>query len=193
MDNYLGELRVFAGNFAPVGWLLCNGSLLPISQYEALFSLLGTTYGGDGQTTFALPDLRQRIAISSGLITPPGGSQTYTIGQAAGSPNITLLQTNIPSHTHPLVATTATATTGDPTNNLLAASNGNNNTGPTAYPDVNLYTTLPLPAGGTSTPNALLDPGTVNPTGNTQPHENQMPYLVINYIIATAGIYPSSF
>lgn len=193
MDNYLGEIRIFAGNFAPVGWQLCNGALLPISQYEALFTLLGTQYGGDGQTTFAVPDLRQRIAVSTGMISPSGGSQTYTLGQAAGTPSVTLLQTNIPSHTHALVATNTDATTGDPSNNMLAITNGNNNTGPTAYPDVNLYTTLPLPAGGTSVPNALMDPGTINPSGGTQPHDNSMPYVVINYIIATEGIYPSSF
>ena len=191
MDNYLGEIRLFAGNFAPVNWDVCDGKLLPISQYDALFSLIGTQYGGDGITTFALPDLRVRVPISMGQITPAGGSTNYILGQAAGTPNVTLLTTNIPNHTHALVAENTAATTGDPVNNMLAVTNGNNNTGPTAYPDVNLYTTLPLPGGGTTVPNALLDPAAVGPTGGTQPHDNMMPYITINYIIALYGIYPS--
>ncbi|SFM70278.1 Microcystin-dependent protein [Chitinophaga sp. YR627] len=192
MDNYLGEIRLFAGNFAPVNWSVCNGSLLAISQYDALFSLIGTQYGGDGITTFALPDLRVRVPISIGQISPTGGSGNYILGQAAGSPNITLLTSNIPNHTHPLMAVNTTATTGDPVNNMLAATNGNNNTGPTAYPDVNLYTTLPLPGGGTTIPNALMDPASITPIGGTQAHDNMMPYVTINYIIALYGIYPSS-
>ncbi|TWV93285.1 phage tail protein [Chitinophaga pinensis] len=191
MDNYLGEIRLFAGNFAPVNWSVCDGRLLAISQYDALFSLLGTQYGGDGITTFALPDLRVRVPISIGQISANGGTGNYILGQAAGSPNITLLTSNIPNHTHPLVAVNTTATTGDPVNNMLAVTNGNNNTGPTAYPDVNLYTTLPLPGGGTTIPNALLDPAAVTPVGGTQAHDNMMPYVTINYIIALYGIYPS--
>lgn len=191
MDNYLGEIRLFGGNFAPVGWAVCNGALLPISQNDALFSLLGTQYGGDGITTFALPDLRVRIAVSMGQISSAGGSGNYMLGQAAGTPNVTLLTSNIPSHTHELVAVNTAATTGTPTNNMLAITNGNNNTGPTAYPDVNLYTTLPLPAGGTTVPNALMDPASIGIAGGTQPHDNMMPYLTINYIIALNGIYPS--
>ncbi|ACU62334.1 phage tail protein [Chitinophaga pinensis] len=191
MDNYLGEIRLFAGNFAPVNWNVCNGALLAISQYDALFSLIGTQYGGDGITTFALPDLRVRVPISMGQISASGGTGNYVLGQAAGTPNITLLTSNIPNHTHPLVAVNATATTGDPVNNMLAVTNGNNNTGPTAYPDVNLYTTLPLPGGGTTIPNALMDPASISPTGGTQAHDNMMPYVTINYIIALYGIYPS--
>jgi microcystin-dependent protein len=191
MDNYIGEIRLFAGNFAPVGWDVCDGRLLAISEYEALFVLLGTQYGGDGVTTFALPDLRVRIPVSIGQISPAGGSSNYILGQMAGTPSITLLTSNIPSHTHTLQAENTPATTGDPNGNLLAITNGDNNTGPTAYPDVNLYTTLPLPAGGTTIPNALMDPGTIGPIGNTQPHDNMMPYVCINFIIALNGIFPS--
>jgi len=189
MDNYLGEIRLFGGNFAPVGWLACNGTLLSIAQYEALFTLLGTQFGGDGITTFAIPDLRGRIAVGSGQINNNGTN--YVLAQAAGTPNITLLVSNIPSHTHMVMAVNTAATTGDPTNNMMAQTNGDNNTGTQPYPDVNLYTTLPLPSGGTSVPNALMDPGVITPTGNTQPHDNMMPYVCLNYIIATEGIYPS--
>jgi len=191
MDNYLGEIRLFGGNFAPVGWLVCNGALLSIAQNEALFTLLGTQYGGDGITTFAIPDLRGRIAVGTGQIS--GGSTNYVLAQAAGVPNVTLLTSNIPSHTHMIMAVNTAATTGDPTNNMMAQTNGTNSADPTPYPDVNLYTTLPLPDGGTSIPNALMDPTSLTPIGGTQPHDNMMPYVCLNYIIATEGIYPSGF
>lgn len=191
MDNYLGEIRLFGGNFAPVGWSVCNGALLSIAEYEALFTLIGTQYGGDGITTFALPDMRVRIAVSMGQISPSGGSGSYMLGQAAGTQNVTLLTTNIPNHTHGLVAVNTAATTGSPSNNMLAVTNGNNNTGPTAYPDVNLYTTLPLPGGGATAPNAMMDPMSIGPTGGTQAHNNMMPYVTVNYIIALFGIYPT--
>jgi microcystin-dependent protein len=189
MNNYLGEIRLFGGNFAPVGWALCNGTLLSIANNDALFSLIGTTYGGDGITTFALPDLRQRIGYSQGTL--PGGS-TYVMGEQAGSPEVTLITTQIPQHTHTLQAVTDNATTGDPTNNYLANTNGTTSTPPppTPYPDVKLYTTLPLPSGP-ATPNALLDPTALSIVGGTQPHDNMMPYVTINYIIALSGIYPS--
>lgn len=187
MDNYLGEVRLFGGNFAPVGWALCNGTLLGIAENEALFSLIGTTYGGDGITTFALPDMRIRIGLNQGQL--PGG-QTYAMGQSAGVQEVTLISSQIPSHTHAVVATTAAATTGVPANNMLAATNGDNSTITPPYPDVKLYTTLPLPSGP-STPNVLMDPTVLGISGNTQPHDNMMPYVCINYIIALFGIYPS--
>jgi microcystin-dependent protein len=190
MDNYVGEIRLFAGNYAPAGWAICNGDLLSISEYDTLFMLLGTQYGGDGQTTFGLPDLRVRIPIGTGQLV---GGSNYILGQMGGVPSVTLLNTNIPAHSHALQAVNSQATTGDPANNMLAITNGNNNTGPTPYPDVNLYTTLPLPDGGTSIPNALMDPGVVSVAGGTQPHDNMMPYVCINYIIALYGIFPSSF
>ena len=187
MDNFLGEIRIFAGNYAPAGWALCNGSLLSISNESALFALLGTTYGGDGVTTFAVPDLRRRINLNQGQLQ---GGQNYTLGESAGTAQVTLLQSNIPAHTHSIIASNSVATTGDPTNNFLAQTNGDNSTIQPPYPDVKLYTTLPLPSGP-STPNVLLDPGALSMTGGTQPHDNMMPYVCINFIIALTGIFPS--
>lgn len=189
MDNYLGEIRLFGGNFAPVGWALCNGALVSIAVNQALFTLIGTTYGGDGINTFALPDLRQRIGYSQGTL--PGGS-TYVMGEMAGSAQVTLLTPQVPTHTHAVQASTDDATTGDPTNAFLAKTNGTTSTPPppTPYPDVNLYTTLPLPSGP-SAPNVILDATTLSVVGGTQPHDNMMPYVTLTYIIATEGIYPS--
>jgi microcystin-dependent protein len=189
MDNYLGEIRAFAGNYAPTGWEVCRGQLLSISANQALFSLLGTTYGGNGVNDFGLPDLRVRVGLNQGQLA---GGSTYVLGQPGGTQNVTLTTGNIPQHTHPLMATTAPATTGDPTNNLLAQTNGTTSTPPppTPYPDVKLYTTLPLPSGPT-TPNVTMDPNSVTPLGGNQPHDNMMPYTCINFIIATQGIYPS--
>lgn len=189
MDNYIGEIRIFAGNYAPVGWSFCNGSLLSISVNQALFALIGTTYGGDGINTFALPDLRQRIGYHQGTLQ---GGSNYTLGQQSGVANVTLLSSQMPSHTHNLVASSDNATTGDPTNAFLANTNGTTSTPPppTPYPDVKLYTTLPLPSGPT-TPNVTLDAATLSVTGGTLPHDNMMPYVTINYIIALEGIFPS--
>lgn len=187
MDNYLGEIRIFAGNYAPVGWALCNGSLLSISAESTLFALLGTTYGGDGVNTFGVPDLRHRLGLNQGQLA---GGQNYTLGQMAGTQNVTLLQNNTPAHTHSIIASNSVATTGDPTNNFLAQTNGDNSTVQPPYPDVKLYTTLPLPAGPT-TPNVLLDPAALSMTGATLPHDNMMPYVCINFIIALTGIFPS--
>jgi microcystin-dependent protein len=187
MDNYLGEIRIFAGNFAPVGWVLCNGGLLSVNTEQALFSLLGTTYGGDGQNTFGVPDLRTRVGVNQGQLA---GGSTYILGEMAGVPSVTLLQADIPAHTHSMIATTVDATTGSPANNFLAQTNGNNSTVQPPYPDVKLYTTLPLPSGPSS-PNVFMDPATMGITGGTQPHDNMMPYVCINFIIATTGIYPT--
>ena len=189
MDNYLGEIRLFAGNFAPVGWSICNGNLVNISENEALYSLIGTTYGGDGITTFALPDLRQRIACGQG---PLAAGSTYVMGESAGVSEVTLISTQIPAHTHNLQATTDTATSGEPTDSFLANTNGNTSAAPppTPYPDVKLYTNLPLPSGPTA-PNVTLDPTALTVTGGTQPHDNMMPYVTLNYIIALQGVYPS--
>ncbi|SPA49850.1 phage tail protein [Cupriavidus taiwanensis] len=172
---FVGEIRMFAGNFAPEGWQFCAGQTLSIAQYEMLFSLLGTIYGGDGTTTFRLPDLRGNLPLGQGA--GPGLSER-TIGQAFGSPNITLLPGQIPGHTHPIQATNTMASTVTP--------------GPGVLP------------GTTPSPNAFYDSGTANPpgknafaagtlgmSGGTQPHSNQMPTLSLNYIIATDGIYPS--
>lgn len=187
MDNYLGEVRLFAGNYAPSGWAFCNGALVSIAQNEALFSLIGVTYGGDGITNFALPDMRMRIGLNQGQLA---GGQSYPMGQQAGVQDVTLTTSQIPTHTHAILATTAAATTGVPTNNMLAATNGDNSTITPPYPDVKLYTTLPLPSGPTA-PNVTMDPNALTITGSSQPHNNMMPYVCINYIIAMFGIYPS--
>ncbi|SFD15477.1 Microcystin-dependent protein [Chitinophaga sp. CF118] len=187
MDNFLGEIRIFAGNYAPAGWALCNGALQSINSETALFSLLGTTYGGDGITTFALPDFRVRIGVGMGQLA---GGGNYIPGEIGGAPQVTLLPGNTASHTHSLMASNTPATTGDPTNNFLAQTNGNDSTVQPPYPDVKLYTTLPLPSGP-STPNVTLDVNSLSMTGGTQPHDNMMPYVCINYIIALNGIFPS--
>lgn len=159
---YVGEIRMFAGNFAPAGWMLCQGQLLPISQYETLFNLIGTTYGGDGQSTFALPSLASRIPIHQG-----GG---YTIGQAAGEESVTLTTQQIPIHSH--VA--------------LANSNAGNQTGPGggvwASSSLNQFT---------AAPSAQMNTGLIGSTGGSQPHDNMLPYLVINFIISLFGIFPT--
>ena len=172
---YIGEIRMFAFGTrgAPNGWQACDGSLLPISQYDALFALIGTTYGGDGQTTFAVPDLRGRIPIHQG--TGPGLSN-YVIGQMAGTETVTLLSTQMPAHTHTAVATTAAATTGTPgTGVLLGAVSGQTMyatdiTGATAF---------------------TLSPQATGPAGGSQPHDNTMPTLVVQYCISLFGIYPT--
>jgi microcystin-dependent protein len=171
MEPFIGDIEVFAFNFAPVGWLACDGSLQPISQYTSLFNLIGTTYGGDGQTTFALPDLRGRAAIHNG--TGPGLSN-YLIGQSSGVESVTLTVNQLPAHTHPVTGMNVAGTTGDPTNALWA--NETSGLG-------NIY----------AVPNSPLSMGTqcISPDGGSQPHENRSPVLAVNYCIATDGIYPS--
>jgi microcystin-dependent protein len=172
---YIGEIRMFAFGTrgAPNNWQACDGSLLPISQYDALFALIGTTYGGDGQTTFAVPDLRGRLPIHQG--TGPGLSN-YVIGQVAGTETVTVLPTQMPAHTHTMVATSALATAVTPANNLLPASVS----GDTFY--VNTIT------GNTAAP---MSAQMLTLAGGSQPHENCMPTLTVQYCIATFGIFPS--
>lgn len=171
-EPYIGQVSLFAGTFAPRNYAFCNGALLPIQQYTALFSLLGTTYGGDGRTTFALPDLRGRVPIGAGQ--GPGLS-TRSLGQSGGVETVTLLQGQMPPHTHQLLATTSAGSLPGPTNAMLAtpAQVGGSNA---------LYV-----AGGA--PVAMLQ--TIGIAGGSQPHNNLMPYLVINYIIALVGVFPS--
>jgi microcystin-dependent protein len=190
MDYYLGEIRAFAGNYAPEDWALCNGATLPINGNEALYSLLGVTYGGDGVTNFNLPDLRVKLPVGAGTITPQGGTGNYVLAASGGATAVTLTPAELPPHTHTLKGINTPATSSSPANNMLAASNGNNSTVTPPYPDVNLYTTLPLPAGGTTTPNATLGVNAIGNTGNNQAHQNMMPYLVVNFIIAIKGLYP---
>jgi microcystin-dependent protein len=170
MNPYLGEIRIFGGSFAPKGWALCDGQLLSISSNTALFSILGTTYGGDGRTTFALPNLQSRVPVHWGQ--GPGLS-TYTIGHAAGVENVTLNQQQMPQHNHTMGTLSAPGTTNRPNTQLLAQ--------PTSG---NLYG--PAPSDGSA-----LNQAAISMTGGNQPHANLEPYLVMNFIIAVQGIFPS--
>ena len=175
---YLGQITMFAGNFAPLGWALCNGQLVAISQNSALYQLLGTTYGGDGINTFGLPDLQCRIPVHQGTRS---GLSTYVLGQRAGSENITLLANQRPPHTHALNATAAAATSIKIAGNLLPGM-------PTAgTPAPEFYT---LPSGDPPVLTTML-PGSCSAAGQSLPHPNQMPSLCITFIIALEGIYPS--
>ena len=168
-DPYIGEIRMFAGNFAPLGWAFCNGALLPIAQYEALFSLLGTTYGGDGQTTFALPDLRGRGPIHAGQ---GPGLTNHPQGEQGGTETVTLTVAQMPAHTHAPAASSAAGTSSHPNGNVWAASSTSDN----QY-------------AGTS--NTTMNPATIGVAGGNQPHDNRQPVLAINFIISLEGIYPS--
>lgn len=170
-EPYLGEIRMFAGNFAPLGWAFCDGSELSISQYDTLYILLGTTYGGDGQTTFALPDLRGRIPLHMG--TNPQTGTNFPLGQKAGTETVTLVQNNLPVHTHSVTAQTATSTTqtGNPANAYWAPS------------DFNRFST--------NAPDGTMNPAAITAQGGNQPHDNMMPFLTVSFIIALEGIFPS--
>lgn len=186
--GFLGEVRIFAGNFAPRSWALCEGQLLPIAQNTALFSILGTIYGGDGRTTFALPDLRGRLPLSSG--TGPGLS-TYREGARGGQNSHTLTQLEMPSHTHGATAAitgtfgvatnTETTNTGEAAGNVLGEAAANIYNSSPAEPTELL--------GGVQ--NSLGVNVTINNAGGSIAHENRMPYLAINYIIAIQGTFPS--
>jgi microcystin-dependent protein len=163
---YVGEIRIFAGNFAPAGWMFCEGQLLPISEYETLFNLIGTTFGGDGQETFALPDLRGRTPIHQG--------NGFILAETGGAEEITLTVQQIASHSHPFLATNNTASGNAPTDNSPAGS-----TGATIFP----Y--------GTDQPLTNLAPSSISPVGGSQPHNNFQPYLCVNFILSLFGIFPS--
>jgi microcystin-dependent protein len=170
----LGCVFIFCGNFAPRGYMLCQGQILPISQYTALFSLLGTTYGGNGVTTFALPDLRGRAPVGSGA--GPGLSPVNE-GQIGGVQTTSILSSNLPSHTHTLNASTTNATQPLPTGNILASIQDSNPAQALGY--IN------------AAPNAVMAGTSIGLTGSNLPLNTQSPYLGINYIIATQGIFPS--
>src|SRR5688572_4415158 len=169
---FVAEIRIFGFNFAPTGWAQCNGQILPISQNTALFSLLGTFYGGNGQSTFGLPNLQGRVALHPGQ--GPGLSNRF-LGESNGSDTVTLLTSEIPLHTHSAIAK-VTGTKADP-DGLLWANAG---------------TQLPLPNfyAQNLNPVAPMNPLALTPAGNSQPHNNLMPYLVLNYCIAMQGIFP---
>jgi microcystin-dependent protein len=163
-EPFLSEIKIVSFNFPPKGWALCNGQLLPINQNQALFALLGTTYGGNGQTNFALPNLRGRVPIHFGA--------AHNLGEAAGSTSVTVNIQQLPTHTHVAQGANTTATTPVPANtNLLANASADFYSGP-----ANLTT---------------LSPSMISTVGGSQPHNNMMPYLVLNFIIALQGIFPS--
>lgn len=168
-DQYLGEIRMFAGNFAPYGWALCNGQTLAISQNTALFSLIGTYYGGDGVTTFQLPNLQSRVPIHQGQGL---GLSPYNIGQIGGFENVTLSTQQMPQHNHGVNVLGLNAATNKAAGGYLADSTGGN-----------VYTT--------SNPNNTLNTNAITYAGSSQPHNNIQPYLCITFIIALQGIYPS--
>lgn len=170
-DPFVAEIRIFPFNFAPRGWAFCDGQLLPISQNTALFSLLGTTYGGDGRTTFALPNLQGSASMHPGQ--GPGLS-LYSLGETGGSETVTLLQSEIPSHTHTMRANNSDGISPTPVANVSSA--------PGADRDIFWYKAGP--------PNATMKPNAVGVAGGGQPHNNMMPYLTLNYCIALQGIYP---
>lgn len=171
-EYFIGEIRLFAFNFPPRGWATCSGQILSIAQNTALFSLLGTTYGGNGQTTFALPDLRGRVPIHFGQ--GPGLS-LRTQGELGGTPTVTLLSNNLPPHNHPAFATTAAATTGTPGTGVL----------PGAVSDQTMYVT-----DSTGGRDFSMSPQVGGIAGGSQPHENHMPTAVLSYCIALEGIFP---
>lgn len=170
MSNpYVGEIRIFAGNFAPVGWAICDGSLLAISENDVLFQLIGTTYGGDGQNTFALPDLRGRAPVHQGT----GGGASYVIGQLSGVETVTLTTNQIPAHSHlPQAAIGATGNPANsPANNVWSGWTGGQFT--------------------TQAPGVNLNAAAIGSDGGSQPHDNMVPFLTINFIISLFGIFPS--
>lgn len=168
-EPFVGEIRMFAGTFAPQGWAFCDGQLLPISQYDALFSLYGTLYGGDGRTTFGLPDLRGRVPLHMGS---GSGLSPRSIGSKGGAESVTLTPAQLPAHTHQLRASGDVAGSSGAQNNLLARSS-----------NIDLYSG--------DAPDGALAPAAIGSAGGSQSHTNMMPYLGINFIVALFGIYPS--
>jgi microcystin-dependent protein len=171
---YLGEIRMFGGNFPPAGWAFCDGAQIAIAENETLFNLIGTTYGGDGQNTFQLPDLRGRIVTHMGT----SGGTTYILGQAAGVETVTLTANQLPSHSHPLIASTAVGDTGTPTASTMLATGGPTGTSLMEY---GAY-------GGTQN---VSSSASTTSSGGSQSHDNMQPYLGVNFIISLNGIYPS--
>ena len=175
---YVGQILMFGGNFAPVGWMLCAGQLLPISENETLFQLIGTTYGGDGQSTFGLPDLRGRVPIHMGT---GNGLSTYVIGQAAGVESVTLNTQQIPTHNHFANAANSSGNSKTPQGTILA------NEGGADADKVSIYAPWDNDPANMTT----MLPAMVQQTGGNQPHENRQPLLVLNFIISLFGVFPS--
>ncbi|MFJ7951294.1 phage tail protein [Lysinibacillus sp. NPDC096418] len=167
MDAYVGEIRMFAGNYAPQGWAFCNGQLLQIANNEVLFALIGTTYGGDGLTTFALPDFQGRVVLHQG--TNPKTGTPFVMAKKGGAETVTLATTQLPAHTHRAVASSLEGTTSNPENAVWAKG--------MQY--------------STQTPNGTMNSTIISSKGSNFPHDNMMPFLSISYIIALEGIFPS--
>lgn len=167
-DPFVAEIRMFPGNFAPTGWAFCNGQLLPISQNTALFSLLGTTYGGNGKTTFALPDLQGRAPMHPGQGL---GLSLHDLGESAGDETVTLTEAEMPSHNHTASCSSANANSQTPTGNVWAKEVG-----------------VALEYAATS--NAQMAATAIGPVGASQPHNNTQPFLTVNFIIALQGVFP---
>jgi len=163
---YVGEVRMFAGNFAPAGWMFCDGALLPISENETLFQLIGTTYGGDGQSTFALPDLRGRVPIHFG--------NGFILAETGGAETITLNVNQIPAHSHPLQGSVNVAADVNPGSRVVAQAG--------TAGSMNFVEDVP---------SQNMSPSAISPVGGSQPHENLQPFLCINFIISLFGIFPS--
>jgi microcystin-dependent protein len=165
---FVGEIRMFGGNFAPVGWAFCNGALVPISENETLFNLIGTTYGGDGQSTFALPNLQGRLPMHMGTGV---GLSTRTIGEQGGVETVTLTTNQIPAHSHAPLAVSGNGNQATPQNGVWAGVT------------TSIYTS--------NAPATAFNPAVGGSSGGSQPHENRMPFLAISFIISLFGIYPS--
>jgi len=166
---FVGEIRIFAGNFAPAGWMFCDGTPLPISENETLFQLIGTTYGGDGEETFNLPNLQSRLPLHQGT----GAGDTYQLGETGGVEQVTLSVQQIPSHNHAFLATTDNGSAASPSNGTPGSGTA-----------VTIFRPVPPNA-------AAMDAGSVSMVGGSQPHTNLQPYLCMNYIISMFGIFPS--
>jgi microcystin-dependent protein len=165
MSNpFIGEIRMFGGNFAPAGWAFCNGALMPISENDALFNLIGTTYGGDGMETFALPNLQSRVPVHVG----PG----FSLGEVGGTETVTLTTSQIPAHSHVPQCNSGTGNAQGPGGNVWASP-----TTGTIYADV--------------APNQAMDPAAIGSSGGSQPHDNMIPFLAINFILSLFGVFPS--
>jgi microcystin-dependent protein len=167
---YIGEIRMFGASFAPAGWAFCDGQLMPISQNDTLFNLIGTTYGGDGQETFALPDLQSRVPVHAGQ--GPGISQNYQLAETFGSESVTLTTNQIPIHNHAFLCSTSAPAAIDPTNQVIAQS-------------------LQIAMFTEDVANKQMNPSSLVPQGGSQPHENMSPFLTISFILSLFGIFPT--
>jgi microcystin-dependent protein len=172
MDQFVGQVIAVGFNFPPAGWVLCNGQLLSVSQYQVLFALIGTTYGGNGTTNFAVPNLQGRSPLGQG--TGPG-LPAAVIGQAAGSESVTLSGQQLPAHTHTLMASPSDGTLSKPANASVLANQSNAG--------------LPIYAAAPTT--VTLAPSAIGPAGGNQPHENRQPFNTVNYIMSTVGVFPA--